>query len=183
MLLQTTECLIPVKVRIPAGSVENDMNATHLHLMLNHVPVLGIVFGLGLLAFALWRKNDAIQQVALGVFVIAAIAVVPVYLTGEPAEDAVKTLPGVSDPVIEQHEEAAVIGLVGTLALGIVAQAGLVVFRRGRTIPRGFGFCMLLASMVVGGLMVRTASLGGQVRHTEIRPPTGPTAVEDRSRR
>jgi len=79
------------------------MNATHLHLMLNHLPVLGTAFGLGLLLFGLWRRSNELKKTALGVFVIIALAGVPVYLTGEPAEDGVESLPGVSKPIMEQQ--------------------------------------------------------------------------------
>ena len=72
------------------------MNAIHVHLMLTHVPVLGTVFGLGLLLVALWRRSDEVKKVALGVFVLAALFAVPVYLTGEPAEDGVNPTSGSS---------------------------------------------------------------------------------------
>ena len=146
------------------------MNLTHVHLMLNHVPVLGTVFGLALLAFALWRKRDELKKIALGIFVLVALLAVPVYLTGEPAEHAVDRLPGVSKPVIERHEEAAGIAFTGVGVLGVAALLGLLVFRRARIVPSWFGFVMLCASLIVGGLMTWTANIGGQVRHTEIRP-------------
>ena len=38
------------------------MNPAHLHLMLNHIPVLGTAFGLGLLVFAIWRKGASIRR-------------------------------------------------------------------------------------------------------------------------
>jgi hypothetical protein len=33
------------------------MNPAHLHLMLNHIPVLGMAFGLALVGLALLRKR------------------------------------------------------------------------------------------------------------------------------
>ena len=151
------------------------MNATHLHLLLNHVPVLGTVLGLGLLAFASWRRSEEIKRAALGLFVIAALVAIPTYLTGEPAEDTVESLPGVTHPLIERHEEAAVVAFTGMLGLGVVALAGLFFFRRQRPVPAWFGIVTLAAALVVSGLMGWTASLGGRVRHTEIR---GESTVE-----
>ena len=86
------------------------MNATHFHLILNHIPVLGTAFGLGLLIFGLLRTSDEIKKAALGIFVIVAIATIPVYFTGEPAEEGVESLPGVSKAFMERHEEAAGLG-------------------------------------------------------------------------
>jgi len=146
------------------------MNATHLHLLLNHVPVLGTVFGLGLFVFASWRRSDEIKRAALGLFLIAALIAIPAYLTGEPAEDSVESLPGVTHALIERHEEAAAIAMTGVLVLGLMSLAGLILFRHPQPLPRWFGSLTLTAALVVSGLLGWTASLGGQVRHTEIRP-------------
>jgi anti-sigma factor RsiW len=138
------------------------MNLTHLHLMLNHAPILGTLFGLGLLGFGLWRKSMDNQKAALGILVLAALLAVPVFLTGEPAEDAVENLPGVSRPTIEAHEEAATWAFVGTGLVGVSALGGA-----DRLSPRQTA--VLGTSLLVGGLMAWTANLGGQVRHSEIR--------------
>jgi len=145
------------------------MNAAHAHLMLNHVPVLGLAFGLGLLAFGVWRKNDVLKKTALTLFVIAAMVAVPVYLTGEPAEDLAKPLPGVSEAILEQHEETAVYAFAGMVAVGILALGGLLRFRAGKLVPASFAWVVLALSLVVSGVMAWTANLGGQVRHSEIR--------------
>ena len=145
------------------------MNPTHLHLMLNHVPVLGTAFGLGLLVFGLGRRSPELKKTALGVFVIVALLTVPVYLTGEPAEDGVKSLPGISKAFIEQHEEAASVAFTGIIVLGAAALTGLLLLQRGKMLPAWFFSLMLAASLIASGLMVWTANLGGQIRHTEIR--------------
>lgn len=145
------------------------MNATHLHLILNHIPVLGTFFGFFLLVLAVWRKREELKKVALGIFVIAALLAVPVFLTGEPAEDSVKPLPGVLHAIVEQHEEAASVAFASLIVLGLVALAGLLLFRRGKLVPVWFGGLLIVVSMIVSGAMGWTANLGGQVRHTEIR--------------
>ncbi len=145
------------------------MNSAHLHLLLNHAPVLGTIFGAGLLVFAVWKKSQEETKAALGFLVVAGLLTVPAYLTGEPAEGVVGSLPGVSQSVIEQHEEAATIAFVAVAVLGVGALIGLVLFRKGKAVPLWFGYVVLAASLLVGGLMAWTANLGGQVRHTEIR--------------
>ena len=152
------------------------MNPTHLHLVLNHVPVLGTAFGLGLLIFGIWRRSEELKKTGLGVFDLVALMAVPAYFTGEPAEDVVKALPGVSKPIIEQHEKAATVAFTGVVVLGTAALAGLLLFRSGKRGPSWFGSLMLAGSLIVSGLMAWTANVGGQIRHTEIRsnasPPT-----------
>src|SRR5688572_12110141 len=57
------------------------MNPAHLHLLLNHVPVLGTVFGVLLALLAMrWRSKD-VEAAALWVFLVTAVVAVPVYLT------------------------------------------------------------------------------------------------------
>ena len=150
------------------------MNAAHLHLIVNHAPVLGVVFGLGLLVFALLKRSQELKRAALGVFVIIALLALPAYLTGEPAEGLITSLPGVSKTVIEQHEEAGTVAFIGILILGVGALAGLILFRKGKNVPTWYGAVILVAALVVSGLMAWAANLGGHVRHPEIR--AGPSA-------
>jgi len=122
------------------------MNAPHLHLLLNHVPVLGAACGLGLLVFGLWRKSGELKKMTFGIFVIAALLAVPVYLTGEPAEEGVESLPGVSKAIIEQHEEAAEVAFTAIIVLGVMALIGLFLFRRDRAVSAWITSLMLVDS-------------------------------------
>jgi hypothetical protein len=157
------------------------MNATHLHLILNHIPVLGCAFGLGLLVLGFWRKSDELKKASLLVFVIVAALSIPAYLTGEPAEGGVKGLPGVSGAIIEKHEEAAGVALTGTLILGVSALASLVWFRAGKLLPAWLSLAFLAISLAVSGVAAWTANLGGQVRHTEIRSGASASNSADRN--
>ncbi|MGA7880692.1 MAG: hypothetical protein WCA06_13995 [Terrimicrobiaceae bacterium] len=71
------------------------MNSAHLHLMLNHIPVPRMAFGLALLGWALLRKGEELKRTSLGLFIIIALLAIPTYLTGEPAEELVENLSGV----------------------------------------------------------------------------------------
>ena len=158
------------------------MNAVHIHLLLNHVPVIGAVIALLLLAAAVWRNRPELLRATLALYVLLGVVAVIVYLTGEPAEDAAERLPGMSEALVERHEELA---LVATIAMGIAAAlaiVGLIVQRR-RILPPWAtrGGLVFGAGLVV--LMGYTANLGGQIRHPEIRGagaaagPVGSTAA------
>lgn len=41
------------------------MNAAHIHLMVNHLPLFAALFGGGLLAYGLLRKQRALRSCAL----------------------------------------------------------------------------------------------------------------------
>ena len=55
------------------------MNPAHLHLMLNHIPVLGTAFCMAL-GWALIQKSEELKRVSLGAFVIVALLAIPAYL-------------------------------------------------------------------------------------------------------
>jgi len=152
----------------------NPVTAAHLHLLLSHVPVMAIIFGLAGLAFGWWRSSREIQKAALAMFVVAALLAAPSYLTGEPATGAVKGLPGFSDHLVEQHQAAAGVALAGCIVLGVVALAGLIL-SRGRAVATWLGIVLLTGALLVGILVARTSNLGGQIRHPEIRPYDTPT--------
>lgn len=143
------------------------MSPVHLHLLLNHVPVIGTVIALCLLAFATLRGDDRIGRVSLAMLAVLTAAAAT-FLTGEPAEEAVEGVAGVPGALIERHEEAA---LLATIALGVIGalSAGWLLFFRRRPLSRGMMLGLLLAAVVPAGAMAYTANLGGQIRHSEIR--------------
>jgi len=55
------------------------MNAAHAHLLLNHIPILGMLFGLLLLLYALVRGNDDIKKASFGAFVITSLITIPAF--------------------------------------------------------------------------------------------------------
>jgi len=144
------------------------MSFVHLHLLLNHVPVVGVVFVVLLLAVALWKRHSDIGKLALALLAgIAAITAI-VFLTGEPAEEAVENVAGVSEALIHQHEDVALVALISTGVVGALA-LGLLWWYRRQTLPRRLVGASLVVMLGVSGLMAWTANLGGQIRHSEIR--------------
>ena len=145
------------------------MNAAHLHLLLNHIPVIGIPIIGVLLVLAVAVKQQALVRIALGFTVVLALFTVPVYLGGEPAEEIVEDLPSVPHAVLEEHEEIAKVTFVATEVLGALALLGLApAWKRGR-VPKHLAYGGLVLVLIAFGLLARTAYLGGQIRHTEIR--------------
>jgi hypothetical protein len=143
------------------------MNEAHIHLILTHVPVIGTLFGLLILAYALLAKKLEVAPIALGIFVLSGLAAVVVYLTGEAAEEAIEGLPGISEALVEPHEEAAVFALLAAVLLGVVSLGGLFLSRRG--LPRRLAGVTLALALLTGGVMTYTANLGGRINHPEIR--------------
>jgi len=144
------------------------MTAAHFHLIVNHIPVLGTLFGAGILLAGLWWKQDAVVRVALGLFVIAGVGAAGAYVSGEGAEEIVEGLPGVTEAAMEAHEELALYAFIAAIVLGVAAIGALAAYR-SRSIPRTASVVLLGLSLGVFGVMAATANLGGQIRHTELR--------------
>lgn len=144
------------------------MNTVHLHLLLNHLPVVGTVIGTLLLGVALLRRSDELGRISLGLFGLLGLIAVAVYLTGEPAEDAVEKLPGISDGIIDQHQDVALVATIIVGIIGAFAVGSLLIYRR-RVLPRWVTMFGFAAALVASSVMAYTANLGGQIRHTEIR--------------
>lgn len=161
------------------------MNAAHLHLVLNHIPLIGIGFTLLLLLIAFLRRSGELLNIALIFSVMVALFTIPVYLTGEPAEEVVEELPGISESVIEQHEESAGISFILAEVTGTMALISLITLGYSENYGRKLSMLTLLLLIASGGLMVWTANLGGKIQHSEIRsgnifPGSPGTIQEDR---
>jgi uncharacterized membrane protein len=145
------------------------MNWAHIHIALNHIPVMWVILGFLLLLYAAVKKSGEIKKVSLGIFVIVAAIAIPVFLTGEAADDFVERLPGVSESIIERHEESALISLVVLAVLGVIGLVGLLLSRHSNNLPGWVVAVSLIVSTLCIGLVAKTANMGGQIRHTEIR--------------
>jgi uncharacterized membrane protein len=143
------------------------MNAAYVHLTLNHIPVLGVPFALALLAAAVFRRNETLRRAGWVTLVAVALLALPVYFSGEGAEEIVEHEPGVSHDNIEEHEEIALVAIIGMEALGLLALAGLVLSRRAAGAPSWMGPGSLLLALAVAGLMGLTAYRGGKINHPE----------------
>ena len=145
------------------------MDATHLHLILNHVPVVGLGVVILCLIVAVLSRSADLSKFGLALAVLMALVAIPVFLSGEPAEESVEHLTGVHESIIEAHEESAEIAFGAVLTIGAGALALLLSsWRRATILARGSKI-MLGACIIAAGLMGRTANLGGQIRHSEIR--------------
>ena len=145
------------------------MNQAHLHLLLNHIPVLGTIFGVFILVLGYLLKHAAIKQTALYVFIVSALFAVPAYLTGEGAEEVLEGFSGVSESFIEPHEDLASVYIWIVGSLGVLSLLGLV-FDLRKSILTSYVYMIILGvSLVSIGISAKLGSTGGEIRHTEIR--------------
>jgi len=145
-------------------------NGAHLHIAINHAPIIGAIFSLLLVLGGRWRGSDAVVRAGLVAFVVTGLSAIPTYLTGDPAEHLVAGLPEVVRQRIHEHEDWAlyfsiVLGLTSVLALWLLWR-----HRADRAVPRGGTTLVLVLGLVASGLGTWAGLLGGQVHHEEARP-------------
>jgi hypothetical protein len=149
------------------------MDLTHIHLLLNHFPTIGYIIGGGLFLLSLFTRSDDLKRASLIVLLGIALIAIPTYMSGNGAQDGIKSLPGVSKSMIEAHEGAALVAIGFMLFTGAFAWLGLWQFRRLARIPSWNLAVILVLTFVSFGLMARASNLGGEIRHAEIRAAQG----------
>ena len=148
----------------------------YLHVVINHLPIMGVPIGAALLLLALWQREAAVARAALLVFVGLGLATVAVYLTGQGGEDFIEHFPGRSHDAIEAHEEAAgwafaTTGLLAVASLLAWLRLGGMRSARQSVPPEGFpsGMLWLLLGLaaLTSGVLGYTGKLGGRIAHVE----------------
>ncbi len=141
-------------------------NWAHLHMMVNHLPLYAALVGALLLGAALIGKSSALARAGLLACLLAGIGTWAGVFSGHRAEDWVNDKPGVTEESIEEHEESAEGARWVAFPLGVLALVALF-WNKGP--QRSLQIVLLLLSIVTLVAMARTANLGGEIRHTEIR--------------
>ena len=148
------------------------MNSTHFHMLLNHFPIIGTLIGSGLLAWGILKDQQNLKSTAAVILTLMAIIAIPVYLTGEPAEESVEKLPGVAESMISLHEDAATLAIWLMGVTGVAALIALFLSFQKRAIAKTAFLATFIFSLICFAAMARTGYYGGQIRHTEISSAT-----------
>jgi len=148
----------------------------HLHLLNQPCTDLRIAVRVGAAHHVVFYIRRHLQAHSTrGVLIATGIAAAVADLSGDAAEQAVRGLPGVRREDIDAHKQMGDKAYFLGGALGVLALGGLVRWRR-QPVPASATLVAVLATAFVGGVMVYTGLLGGQIRHTEVRP--GATAAD-----
>jgi uncharacterized membrane protein len=139
----------------------------YLHLLSNHVPILGSLFGVLLLVVALVKPNLNTTLSAYLILLLSGIGGIVAYFTGEPAEESVEHIPGISHKLIHVHEEMAENALIFVFLLTAAAVVGLWAERAQWKSARKIERFTLVIGIIAFILFAFTGYLGGHIRHGE----------------
>ncbi|WP_220195338.1 hypothetical protein [Ktedonospora formicarum] len=145
------------------------MTLAHVHLLVNHFPILGTLFIMALFIIALVFRSTLMQKVSLWFLVVIALLTAVAYATGDKAEAAVQGLPGISEQIIHLHANVARIGLILMFITGVIALWGAVFYRKHHKLPRLLLITVLIVLLLNTALFAYVGFLGGQIHHQEIR--------------
>lgn len=145
------------------------MNDAHLHMVVNHFPIIGIIFGFGILIVGLILKNKTLINTSYVLFIVAAIFGAFSMGTGEGAEELVEDMPNIGKQIIHEHEELAEKLAILLYVLAGLSLAGLYLNFKKHSKAKPLSF-LILSVVTVGLFLVqKVGTSGGEIRHTEIR--------------
>jgi uncharacterized membrane protein len=145
------------------------MNDAHLHMVVNHFPIIGTVLGLGVLLAGLFFKNVSVRNTAYGLFIVAAIFAIFSMATGEGAEELVEDMPNIGHEIIHDHEELAEKFALVLYALGLVSILGIYTNLKDHSKAKLISYIAIVVSIIGVFLATKVGTSGGEIRHTEIR--------------
>jgi uncharacterized membrane protein len=154
------------------------MNLAHFHIVVNHIPSLGSIAGLALLAAGIYRKDEVIKQFAYAVLVLITMAVLPTYISGAEAQRIVAKNPSYSAGMIQVHQNMAMITLLLMTFAGMFAWFGIWEYRRLKRSSSLTTMATLITTTAAIVLVLETASIGGKISHSEIREAADATVSE-----
>lgn len=145
------------------------MNQAHYHLVLNHLPIIFPFVGIILSLVSIFFKSETVKRSAYLIFIIGALSAIPAFSTGEGAEETVENIAGVSERLIQTHEEMAEIFATLAYILGGLSLLGIFFSLKAVKFSNVFSYLVLLFSLVVMFYAKQVGTTVEEIRHTEIR--------------
>ncbi len=141
----------------------------HVHLLVNHFPIIGAIFIAVMFLIALLFRNVFLQKVSLWFLVAVALSTAVAYASGGGTKAAVQGLPEASDTMIAAHEQAARYALIVMFVAGVLSLGGIVLYSKRPILPLYFRVSVLLVLLISVVVLTYVGFLGGQIMHPEIR--------------
>jgi uncharacterized membrane protein len=144
-------------------------NVAHLHIAINHIPVVLLPAALVVLAVGVWRRSESLFRTGIVVAWVGAASGLATYFTGDAAADLVmaveKAQEKTLDPIVSAHDDSAGWALGSAV---LVAAGGAWAWRR-KGLGRKLTVPLLVLTALSSAILARTALLGGRIRHPEAR--------------
>lgn len=145
------------------------MNQAHLHLLMNHFPIIGTIFAFLTLFIGILLKEPGIKKAGLGLFVLTGLLTIPAFFTGEGAEEVLNSAVQNADAYEEKHEELAGIAIWTCSIIGLLSFIVLLIEKKYSFFCKILSIIILILTVGNGLLLKNIGTSGGEIRHSEIR--------------
>jgi hypothetical protein len=168
--------MIPILV---AAKQVDFFTVEHIHVLINHLPVMGTVLGAITIVVALLLRNRSAQIVALIVVLVAALSAIPVIMTGQRAFDPVE---GIADDDgvewLATHMERAEKAEPAFYALIVLSAVALLAPLKWPRSAVPLTIATLVVTVCCAAASFWIAVAGGEIRHPEFRTGSPPPHEE-----
>ncbi len=144
------------------------MNPIQIHLILAHLPVVGLLASVVLMGVALFAKSELMFKTACGFLIACSLFAVGTYLSGPPSYEIVETAELADEEIIERHALFGQISFVGMILLAAVTVGALIQYAQGEPPGRTIRWVLFAAAIVLAIVLAWTAHEGGEIRHPEL---------------
>lgn len=145
------------------------MNEVHLHLLVNHFPIIGLFFGFFILLFGIIKNNSTLKSTAYIIFIFCTIMGKISMMTGSKAEPMTEKITEIIHEDIHVHADKASLFMKPLYILGLVSVFGLVSIVKKRENDKFVSICVFLIAAICIFLSKDVGTSGGEIRHTEIK--------------
>jgi hypothetical protein len=154
-------------------------NPAYLHVILNHLPIIGMVMGIIALLVGLFLRQPAALVPGLAVVLIAGISAWPVYETGSAAYKSIRKISDYeSSDWLDEHMDRADQTIWVFYATAGLACLAIGLPKRWAAAGVPLATASLLAAVICTGVSGYIAIPGGLVRHAEFRPDANESTNE-----
>ena len=153
----------------------------HLHVMLNHFPIILTLLVPPILLAGLFFQQKPILAVGFSLALLGALTTPVVMQTGHSAHTRFEMgqiqppLDEEGDIAAEMHEDMAEKAAPLLYFVGFGGIAGLLILRFRPAWAKGAALAVIVAAGVASIFTLQSAQLGGRIRHPEFRPQRNPT--------
>lgn len=144
------------------------MSSAYLHILLNHIPVIGTALAAFVLLWGFLKRSDEIKKLSLVILFLVTLVTILVYTTGDNSKNSVVSIEGVNSDFIDPHADFALKAFIASDVVGLFAIVMLFIYRKPKHLPMWLAALFFALILALNGMMAWTSHLGGMINHTEI---------------
>ncbi len=144
------------------------MEASQIHILINHYPMILTGVGVIVMAIGLWRKSEKAMRAAYWIFVAVMLIGTAAFASGEIAGHQNDMLTGASGEAVRTHQQASRTAFLAIGCAGLASVFGLVTSYRRSPIAKWFAVTALFISIAGSVLVTRTTLLGRQINYAGV---------------